>query len=115
LVPTFVGVPKLIKLNQIHLPSASLKPNPQNDAYTFGLDCLTRSPLLSISPLIEQGVVMDWPRLEAFIEHTVLTYALSHQGTDLPIQRLLLSHSLPSKNSHKLAEIAFESLDCTEF
>ena len=58
---------------------------------SFGLDCITRSSHVSLQQLLCQGQVNDWDRLEAFMEHTMLTYIESHQLT--PIQRMLLTYS----------------------
>jgi actin-related protein 2 len=77
----------------------------------FGLDCITRSLHVSISPLIEQGTVNDWDRLETFMAHTILSCGMTASKS------LLLSQSFGQnhKNRCKLAEVGFESLGLDYF
>ena len=83
----------------------------------FGLDCLTRSDLLSISPLIEQGLVQDWDNLEEFMVSTVHgSYGKEFSTIDEP--KLLLCDNLglsKKERSEKLASIVFEGLGFAHF
>lgn len=61
-VPTLIGYPKMVKLNGVHLNHQKVL-----DELKFGNECILRSPLLSVHPLIQQGEVSDWDDLELFL------------------------------------------------
>ena len=67
LVPTLIGRPKLTSLKRTHKTSVDIK----KEELKFGLECWTQSDLLSISPLIEQGLVQDWDNLEEYLTQTL--------------------------------------------
>ena len=113
LVPTLIGRPKLTSLNRFHRTSNDMK----TEELKFGLDCLTRSDLLSISPLIEQGLVQDWDNLEEFLRQMLQSsYGKELATFDEPKLLLVenLGHSKKEKHE-KLASIVFESLDFAHF
>ena len=113
LIPALIGRPKLTSLKRVHRTSVDMK----KDELKFGLDCFTQSDLLSISPLIEQGLVQDWDNLEEFLAQTLQSNYGNELNT-LEEPKLLLSQNLSHSKKEvreKLTSIVFETLDFAHF